>query len=127
MNNETEDTTIYKVVLNHEEQYSIWPADPENALGWRDAARPEQKKSASLTSKRSGLICVRLVCAADGRSCETRMRPASCLRCNVLAARFFRIEAEFFWLTHSNRVSIMARVIPPTHNKNLSDTLVNFR
>ena len=24
---ETEDNTIYKVVLNHEEQYSIWPAD----------------------------------------------------------------------------------------------------
>jgi MbtH protein len=33
---ENEDTTIYKVVLNHEEQYSIWPADRENALGWRD-------------------------------------------------------------------------------------------
>jgi len=34
---EKEDTTIYKVVLNHEEQYSIWPADKENALGWSDA------------------------------------------------------------------------------------------
>ncbi|WP_414542072.1 MbtH family protein [Nostoc sp. CCY0012] len=34
---EKEDTTIYKVVVNHEEQYSIWPADRENALGWRDA------------------------------------------------------------------------------------------
>lgn len=31
------DNTIYKVVLNHEEQYSIWPADRENPLGWRDA------------------------------------------------------------------------------------------
>jgi len=28
------DDTIYKVVINHEEQYSIWPADRENALGW---------------------------------------------------------------------------------------------
>lgn len=27
----------FKVVINHEEQYSIWPADRENALGWRDA------------------------------------------------------------------------------------------
>lgn len=27
---------IYRVVLNHEEQYSIWPADRENAPGWRD-------------------------------------------------------------------------------------------
>jgi hypothetical protein len=25
-----EDKTIYKVVVNHEEQYSIWPADREN-------------------------------------------------------------------------------------------------
>jgi uncharacterized protein YbdZ (MbtH family) len=30
---EEEDKTIYKVVVNHEEQYSIWPADRENALG----------------------------------------------------------------------------------------------
>lgn len=34
-----EDTTIYKVVVNHEEQYSIWPDDRENALGWRDAGK----------------------------------------------------------------------------------------
>jgi MbtH protein len=33
------DTTVYKVVVNHEEQYSIWPADRENALGWRDAGK----------------------------------------------------------------------------------------
>ena len=36
---ETEDKTIYKVVVNHEEQYSIWPADRENALGWNDAGK----------------------------------------------------------------------------------------
>jgi MbtH protein len=36
---DTEDTTIYKVVMNHEEQYSIWPADRENALGWNDAGK----------------------------------------------------------------------------------------
>lgn len=36
---ETEDTTIYKVVVNHEEQYSIWPADRENALGWNDVEK----------------------------------------------------------------------------------------
>lgn len=34
-----EDNTIYKVVVNHEEQYSIWPADKENALGWSDAGK----------------------------------------------------------------------------------------
>ncbi|MBD2245048.1 MbtH family protein [Nostoc sp. FACHB-888] len=36
---DTEDQTIYKVVVNHEEQYSIWPADRENALGWTDAGK----------------------------------------------------------------------------------------
>jgi MbtH protein len=27
----------YKVVINHEEQYSIWPIHQENPAGWRDA------------------------------------------------------------------------------------------
>ena len=36
---EKEDNTLYKVVVNHEEQYSIWPADRENPLGWRDAGK----------------------------------------------------------------------------------------
>lgn len=40
---EKEDNTIYKVVLNHEEQYSIWPADKENALGWKDAGKSGPK------------------------------------------------------------------------------------
>ena len=43
MTEESEDTTIYKVVVNHEEQYSIWPADRENALGWRDAGKEGTK------------------------------------------------------------------------------------
>ena len=34
--NEAEDLTTYKVVVNHEEQYSIWPVDRENPLGWED-------------------------------------------------------------------------------------------
>lgn len=38
-----EDTTIYKVVVNHEEQYSIWPADRENPLGWNDAGKTGPK------------------------------------------------------------------------------------
>lgn len=40
---EQEDKTIYKVVVNHEEQYSVWPADRENALGWRDAGKSGSK------------------------------------------------------------------------------------
>jgi MbtH protein len=38
-----EDTTIYKVVVNDEEQYSIWPADRESPLGWRDGGKSGPK------------------------------------------------------------------------------------
>jgi MbtH protein len=41
--NANEDTTIYKVVLNHEEQYSIWPAHRANAPGWRDSGKQGSK------------------------------------------------------------------------------------
>ena len=44
MEDEREDRTIYKVVMNHEEQYSIWPADRENALGWTDAGKSGTKE-----------------------------------------------------------------------------------
>jgi MbtH protein len=40
---ESEDKTIYKVVVNKERQYSIWPADRENALGWSDAGKQGTK------------------------------------------------------------------------------------
>jgi MbtH protein len=39
-----EDTTIYKVVVNHEEQYSIWFADRDNALGWKDVGKVGTKE-----------------------------------------------------------------------------------
>lgn len=32
---EEEDKTVYDVVMNHEEQYSIWPAGREIPLGWK--------------------------------------------------------------------------------------------
>jgi len=38
-----EDTTIYKAVVNHEEQYSIWPADRQNPLGWYDTGKSGTK------------------------------------------------------------------------------------
>jgi uncharacterized protein YbdZ (MbtH family) len=34
-----EDNTIYKVVVNHEEQYSIWPEYKENPRGWTDVGK----------------------------------------------------------------------------------------
>jgi MbtH protein len=38
-----DDTMVYKVVVNHEEQYSIWPADRDNPLGWNDVGRSGSK------------------------------------------------------------------------------------
>ena len=38
-----EDTTIYQVVMNHEEQYSIWPADRELPLGWTPVGKTGTK------------------------------------------------------------------------------------
>jgi MbtH protein len=58
---EKEDTTIYKVVVNHEEQYSIWPAARENALGWRDGGRSGSKEE----------------CLAQIKELWTDMRPLS--------------------------------------------------
>lgn len=43
-NEEREDNRTYRVVMNHEEQYSIWPAERENALGWFDAGRQGTKE-----------------------------------------------------------------------------------
>ena len=40
---DSEDTAIYKVVVNHEEQYSIWPAGRSNPLGWADADKSGSK------------------------------------------------------------------------------------
>ena len=40
---EKEDTTIYKVVVNHEAQYSIWPAHKENPAGWTDKGETGSK------------------------------------------------------------------------------------
>lgn len=38
-----DDDQIYHVVVNHEEQYSIWPATRELPAGWRDAGKQGTK------------------------------------------------------------------------------------
>ncbi len=38
-----EDHTIYNVVVNHEEQYSIWPAKRDNPLGWQSVGKTGPK------------------------------------------------------------------------------------
>jgi MbtH protein len=57
------DTTpeILKVVVNHEEQYSLWPSYRENPPGWRDAGKSGSKEE----------------CLAYIREVWTDMRPLS--------------------------------------------------
>ena len=43
MSDEREDNTIYQVVVNHEEQYSIWPMDRELPAGWSAAGKSGTK------------------------------------------------------------------------------------
>lgn len=59
--NEQEDRTIYRVVLNHEAQYSIWPADRENPSGWYNTDKSGPKSD----------------CLAYISEVWTDMRPAS--------------------------------------------------
>lgn len=56
-----EDTTVYRVVVNDEEQYSIWPVDRANPLGWRDGGASGSKAE----------------CLAFIREVWTDMRPLS--------------------------------------------------
>jgi uncharacterized protein YbdZ (MbtH family) len=39
-----EDSTIYKVVMNHEEQYSIWPDYKDIPLGWKHVGPTGRKQ-----------------------------------------------------------------------------------
>jgi MbtH protein len=43
MDKDRENKTVYKVVVNHEEQYSIWPTHKENARGWSDGGKSGSK------------------------------------------------------------------------------------
>jgi len=67
---DSEDKTIYKVVVNHEEQYSIWPSERENPLGWKDAHKVGTKQE----------------CLAHIKDVWTDMRPLS-LRQRMDAAK----------------------------------------
>ena len=43
MGTEDKDDDLYRVVVNDEEQYSIWPLDKENAPGWKDEGKTGTK------------------------------------------------------------------------------------
>ena len=44
MSGTDEDTTIYRVVVNHEEQYSIWPEWKDMPAGWRAVGTTGRKE-----------------------------------------------------------------------------------
>ena len=44
LENEREDTRTYVVVVNHEEQYSIWFAERPRPLGWRSCEKTGTKQ-----------------------------------------------------------------------------------
>jgi MbtH protein len=56
-----EDTVQYLVVVNHEEQYSIWPSHSALPAGWRDAGKQGSREE----------------CLAHIREVWTDMRPLS--------------------------------------------------
>ena len=56
-----DDGVRYKVVLNAEERYSIWPLERENAPGWRD----------------EGMVGTKEECLAHIEKVWTDMRPLS--------------------------------------------------
>jgi len=57
----TPDAVTYRVVVNHEEQYSIWRAERDNPAGWRDAGKSGTKEE----------------CLAHIKEVWTDMRPLS--------------------------------------------------
>jgi len=70
MGSEDEDNRTYKVVMNHEEQYSIWFADREAPAGWREVGKSGTKAE----------------CLAHIKEVWTDMRPLS-LRQQMDAAK----------------------------------------
>lgn len=44
MKSDDVDSTVYTVVANHEEQYSIWPKDRELPAGWRTVGKEGLKE-----------------------------------------------------------------------------------
>jgi MbtH protein len=59
-----DDSLEYKVVINHELQYSIWPTSKPNPAGWTDA----------------GLVGTKTVCLAHIKQIWTDLRPLSLRR-----------------------------------------------
>ena len=71
MSGDDEDTTTYEVVVNQEEQYSIWPADRAPPLGWKAEGKSGTKAE----------------CLAHIKQVWTDMRPLSLRKAMEESAR----------------------------------------
>jgi MbtH protein len=78
---ETEDTRIYKVVVNHVEQYSIWFADREPPLGWKEVGKSGPKSE----------------CLAYIKEVSTDMRPLSLRKKMEEAEKSKRTNNKIFY------------------------------
>jgi len=76
---EEEDGAIYTVVVNNEEQYSIWPSDKTMPRGWRSAGKQGRKAE-----------CLRYI-----DEVWTDMRPLSLRRKMELGTRESSSSKEF--------------------------------
>lgn len=43
MSESSDDHQVFKVLLNDEEQYALWPADRETPAGWRESGKTGTK------------------------------------------------------------------------------------
>ena len=98
---EQEDTTIYKVVVNHEEQFSIWPADRDNPPGWRDVGKSGRKAE----------------CLAHIEEVWTDMRPLSLRKHMEEAARAPRPEphGSGTWTDESTKDDLVQSLAAGSH------------
>ena len=71
---EKEDNTIYKVVVNHEEQYSIWFADREPRWAGEKLEKPVRRQSVWPISRKFGPTCDHL---ASGKKWKRLTRISS--------------------------------------------------
>jgi MbtH protein len=69
------DDTEYRVGLNDEEQYSIWPAHREIPLDWRELEGPEPMKNVWSTLANCGMTYARSACGRPWRRMRRSGKP----------------------------------------------------
>jgi MbtH protein len=84
---ERENNRIYKVVVNQEEQYSIWVADREPPLGWKEVGKTGPKAEC--------LVYIKEVWT-DMRSLSLRKKMQETEKNKQRKRKILRFRAKFF-------------------------------